>query len=160
MQHALSPQQHCASVKQVPPLDAGSTAQNVCNLAWALSTMRFQPSPKFSQMLQTVLLKFLNKAPHTIHPQNIGDMLQSIAVLRLHVHKDLLAACDAWMRLHVGFLLPNHILAYLNVRISLSSVLPKLAAKEYNACAGLHLTLSKQLLDADIGRYSYVAECM
>lgn len=106
-------------IQQGPPLDAGTTAQNACNLLWALSTMRFQPSAKFSQMLQRVLLNAFDNAPHSIHPQNIGDMMQSIAVLRLQAHKGLLGACDAWMRRHVEFLLPSHILAYLNVRLLL-----------------------------------------
>jgi hypothetical protein len=67
-------------------------------------------------MLQNTLLTHLEKSPEVIHPQNIGDMVQALAVLRIPAHEKLLPACSAWMKDHIKLLLPNHILAYLNVR--------------------------------------------
>ena len=42
--------------------------------------------------------------------------LQGLAVLRLDTVPGLDEACTAWMRKHTPLLLPNHILAFLNVR--------------------------------------------
>ena len=105
----------------------GAKPQNATNLAWALSTMRHQPSGAFSERLQAILLDGIKKDPDHIHPQNIGDMLQALAVLRLPCIDGLEEACEAWMRAHVQVLLPHHILAYLNVRPRLCSARPPTA---------------------------------
>lgn len=90
--------------------------QNACNLAWALSVMRHRPSVPFFNGLQLKLQKALRDAPATVHPQNVGDMLQALAVLRMPLADGLASDCRAWMVDNVARLLPNHILAYLNVR--------------------------------------------
>ena len=92
------------------------TVQNACNLAWALSVMRHRPSVPFFDSLQLKLQAALREEPSTVHPQNIGDMLQALAVLRMPLAGELAEDCRAWMRDNVQRLLPNHILAYLNVR--------------------------------------------
>jgi hypothetical protein len=94
---------------------AGANAQNACNLLWAMSTTRVRPSATFTRRMQQILLNTITK-----EPQNIGDMVQALAVLRRPAVEGLLDACDGWMRSHCRLLLPNHILAYLNVRFALS----------------------------------------
>lgn len=78
--------------------------------------MRFQPSEQFATFLQTTLERVIVKQPRTIHPQNIGDMVQALAVMRREPQQRLLDASDTWMRANVHRLLPNHTVAYLNVR--------------------------------------------
>ena len=107
---------HSIAKSLLKDISAGAVAQNASNLLWALSTMRYRPSADFSDRLQTILLDTLQKQPDKIHPQNIGDLVQALAVLRLQPKDGLLDACAAWMEGHVNLLLPNHILAYLNVR--------------------------------------------
>eukprot|EP00892_Ulva_mutabilis_P001551 jgi/Ulvmu1/11397/UM075_0059.1 len=91
-----------------------TTAQNACNAVWAMSMMRFRPSTQLSDFMQGVLLATLEGDPAAVHPQNIGDMVQALAVLRLEPREGLLEACEAWMRAHIALVLPNHIVAYLN----------------------------------------------
>lgn len=97
---------------------AEAHAQNVCNCIWAMSIMRFQAEEAFTDFLQATLHTTLEQQPGTIHPQNIGDMVQALAVMRRKPHPGLLAACDRWMSRHSHMLLPNHLVAYLNVRPS------------------------------------------
>ena len=97
-------------------LHADATAQNASNLMWALSTMRHRPSETFAYSMQNILLAQMSAAPQTIHPQNVGDMIQALAVLRLQLVDNFLSACDSWVSANIKMLLPNHILAYLNVR--------------------------------------------
>lgn len=99
---------------------AESNAQGASNLLWALSTMRHRPSEEFANRMQHVLLSQIKAAPETVHPQNIGDMIQALAVLRLPLVDGLAAECEAWVAKNIEVLLPNHILAYLNVRGPLS----------------------------------------
>lgn len=41
-----------------------------------MSMMRFRPQPPFADFLQRVLQEALMESPATLHPQNIGDMVQ------------------------------------------------------------------------------------
>ena len=50
--------------------------------------------------------------------------VQALAVLRLEPREGLLAACDEWMSSNIALMLPNHIVAYLNVCPS-ASALPR-----------------------------------
>ena len=97
-------------------MHAGTNAQNVCNMAWAMSMMHYQPSQKFANFMQRTLHIHITQSPRSIHPQNIGDMVQAMAVMRRAPQESLLVAAEDWMRANVHRLLPNHIVAYLNVR--------------------------------------------
>lgn len=79
--------------------------------------MRFQPSQKFSHFFQTTLHHWIDTQPKLIHPQNIGDMVQALAVMRREPSQTLLYAADKWMHVNVHLLLPSHIVAYMNVRL-------------------------------------------
>jgi hypothetical protein len=127
-------------------LRAGTVPQNASNLLWALSTMRFRPGPEFAARLQAVLLEGLRDEPDSIHPQNIGDVVQALAVLRLEPIEGLEEACDKWMRNHVQLLLPNHILSYLNVRPGLN--LPRLHRRRAPRTLSRRLAKDGQHLDA------------
>lgn len=81
-----------------------------------MSMMRFQPSEQFATFLQTTLQRIIEQEPRSIHPQNIGDMVQALAVMRREPQAALLSTADRWMRSNVHRLLPNHTVAYLNVR--------------------------------------------
>jgi hypothetical protein len=85
-------------------------------MAWAMSMMRFQPSAEFSHFLQQTLQRHIMHYARTIHPQNIGDMVQALAVMRREPWPALLEGADKWMRSNKHRLLPNHTVAYLNVR--------------------------------------------
>jgi hypothetical protein len=93
------------------------TMQNACNLLWALASFRHRPSDAFSMFLQDRIRQSLQQSPAIVHPQNIGDTLQALAALRVPAQLELMQACAVWMRDNQRILLPNHILAYLNVRL-------------------------------------------
>lgn len=81
-----------------------------------MSMMRFQPSEQFASFIQRTLQQKVMHHPREIHPQNIGDMVQALAVMRCEPQKTLLSTADRWMRANTRKLLPNHTVAYLNVR--------------------------------------------
>ena len=89
-------------------------------MAWAMSMMRYRPSEDFAAFMQTTLRDLIVSQPRSIHPQNIGDMVQALAVMRYTPQPGFLKASETWMRANLHRLLPNHIMAYLNVRHSAS----------------------------------------
>ena len=109
---------------------------------WALSTMRHRPSEEFSNDLQQILLSAVKDDPDQVHPQNIGDLVQALAVLRLPVVEGLLPACEDWMVKNIDSLLPLHVFAYLNVRSQLACC----------ACWSLALKVSCQTFEVRLRR--------